>query len=210
MSTFYRLSSNLRLRKRPLLGSLLIPALLLVSCHNNPPNPAKTSETRTSRNNPTTPRETPEAGSLPNSRLTPGATLEVTKEDICTPGYTKKVRDVPVAVKRHVYAEYNTAYVRGAYEVDHLIPLELGGSNSVRNLWPEAYDLVWGAHVKDQLENRLHEMVCQGSVPMETAQQWIAQDWISAYQRVFHTDQPLAKRKYRENSHPRRRHGHQP
>lgn len=210
MSTLHPVSFNLRLRRPPLLGSLLIPALLLVSCHNNPPSPAKTSESHTSGNNPTTPREAPEAGSLPNSRLTPGATLEVTKEDICTPGYTKKVRDVPVPVKRQVYAEYNTAYVRGVYEVDHLIPLELGGSNSIRNLWPEAYDLVWGAHVKDQLENRLHEMVCQGSVPMETAQQWIAQDWISAYKRVFHTDQPLAKRKNRENSHPRRRHGHQP
>src|SRR5947209_7716884 len=119
MSTSYPLSFNLRLRRRPLLGSLLIPALLFVSCHNNPPSPAKTSESHTSRNNSTPPRETPEAGSLPNSRLTPGATLEVTKEDICTPGYTKEVRDVPVPVKRQVYAEYNTAYVRGAYEVDH-------------------------------------------------------------------------------------------
>jgi hypothetical protein len=117
------------------------------------------------------------------------------------------VRDVPVSVKRQVYAEYNTAYVRGMYEVDHLIPLELGGSNSIRNLWPEPYDLVWGAHVKDQLENRLHDMVCAGSVPMQTAQQWIAQDWISAYQRVFHTDTPHTRREYRKDSHERRRHG---
>jgi hypothetical protein len=27
---------------------------------------------------------------------------------------------------------------RGAYEVDHLIPLELGGDNVIANLWPEA------------------------------------------------------------------------
>ena len=39
----------------------------------------------------------------PDPKLTPGAVLEVTKEDICTPGYTKKVRDVPAAVKRQVY-----------------------------------------------------------------------------------------------------------
>jgi len=40
------------------------------------------------------------------SQLTPGATLEVTTADICVPGYTKKVRDVPDSVKRQVYAAY--------------------------------------------------------------------------------------------------------
>jgi hypothetical protein len=79
-----------------------------------------------------------------------------------------------------------------------LIPLELGGSNSMRNLWPEAYGLVWGAHVKDQLENRLHKSVCEGSLPLETAQHWIAEDWIATYQRVFHTEMPRARRKHNE------------
>jgi hypothetical protein len=36
---------------------------------------------------------------LPDPKLTPGATLPVTKDDICVPGYTKKVRDFPKAVK---------------------------------------------------------------------------------------------------------------
>jgi hypothetical protein len=35
----------------------------------------------------------------PDPQLTPGATLEVTITDICVPGYTKKVRDVPDPVK---------------------------------------------------------------------------------------------------------------
>ena len=38
--------------------------------------------------------------------MTPGATLPVTRDDICVPGYTKKVRNVPADVKRQVYAEY--------------------------------------------------------------------------------------------------------
>jgi 5-methylcytosine-specific restriction endonuclease McrA len=50
-------------------------------------------------------------------------------------GYTKKVRNVPVEMKREVYEEYGvTSHDPGDYEVDHLIPLELGGSNSIKNL----------------------------------------------------------------------------
>ena len=65
----------------------------------------------------------------------PGDTFEVAAEDVCVPGYAKKVRAVPVWLKRQAYAEYGiTQYKAGDYEVDHLIPLSLGGSNSIRNL----------------------------------------------------------------------------
>ena len=65
----------------------------------------------------------------------PGDTFEVAAEDVCVPGYAKKVRAVPVWLKRQAYAEYGiTQYKAGDYEVDHLIPLSLAGSNSIRNL----------------------------------------------------------------------------
>ena len=67
---------------------------------------------------------------LPDPQLTPGATLDVTTKDICVTGYTKKIRYVPIAVKRQVYLKYSAVYRPGAYEVDHLIPLELGGFSS--------------------------------------------------------------------------------
>jgi hypothetical protein len=44
--------------------------------------------------------------------------------------------------------------------------------------------------VKDQLEDHLHELVCQGKVQLTTAQNEIATDWISAYKRYFNTDKP--------------------
>lgn len=127
----------------------------------------------------------------PNRSLTPGATLPVTAADVCVVGYSSKVRDVPVSVKRQVYREYGIAYVPRQYEVDHLTPLEIGGSNSIRNLWPEPYSGVWNAHVKDALENRLHDMVCNGDLSLVDAQREIANDWIGTYQRIFHTNQPL-------------------
>lgn len=130
---------------------------------------------------------------LPDSKLTPGATLPVTRADICVPGYTQKVRNVPLDVKKQVYAEYGIPSHRpGDYEVDHLISLELGGSNSVKNLWPQSYRTQpWNAHVKDALENEMHAEVCSGRLDLATAQHDIATDWIAAYKKYFHTNAPL-------------------
>jgi hypothetical protein len=76
---------------------------------------------------------------LPDPKLTPGDVFDVTAQDVCVPGYAKKVRAVPAWLKRRAYAEYGiTEYKPGDYEVDHLIPLSLGGSNSIRNLWPQS------------------------------------------------------------------------
>lgn len=119
---------------------------------------------------------------LPDPALTPGAVLAVTAEDICVPGYSKKVRNVPAALKRQAYQEYQIVPKPGEhFEVDHLISLELGGSNSLRNLWPEPYAGAANAHNKDRLENRLHSDVCTNVMPLTQAQHAIATNWMDAY-----------------------------
>jgi hypothetical protein len=124
----------------------------------------------------------------PDPLLTPGATLPVTVEDICASGYTRKVRNVPAEVKRDVYRRYGIRHhQKGEFEMDHLISLELGGSNSERNLWPESnWTTPWNARAKDALENALHREVCAGRVPLATAQHEIASDWIAAYKKYVH------------------------
>jgi len=41
---------------------------------------------------------------LPDQKLTPGDTFDVTAQDVCVPGYAKKVRAVPAWLKRQAYA----------------------------------------------------------------------------------------------------------
>ena len=75
---------------------------------------------------------------LPDSSCTPGAVLSTDASIVCVSGYSSKVRDVSVATKKKVFAEYGISYSsHDNYEVDHLISLELGGSNDTSNLWPE-------------------------------------------------------------------------
>src|SRR5260221_295053 len=99
---------------------------------------------------------------LPDAHCTPGAVFSgVSSQKICVAGYTRNVRNVPASEKAQVFAEYGvTSHAPGQYEVDHLIPLELGGSNALANLWPEADSPVPGFHQKDALENYLHDQVC--------------------------------------------------
>ena len=123
------------------------------------------------------------AGARPDPACTPGDVLpNVTKDQICQPGYSTSVRDVPDSEKNQVYAEYGvTSHTTGQYEVDHFVSLELGGSNDISNLWPEAADPTPGFHQKDLVENYLHEQVCQGAMTLADAQVAIATDWLAVY-----------------------------
>lgn len=126
-------------------------------------------------------------GVTPNPRVSPGDVLTTDVRTICTPGYTKTVRNVPQALKQQIYREYGILSRQpGEYEIDHIISLELGGSNSVRNLFPQSYKLhPLNAHVKDRLEDHLHALVCAGKLPIQVAQQAIARDWIGAYKKYL-------------------------
>ena len=133
--------------------------------------------------------------SIPKNNLTPGETRNVSLGDVCREENGQDdaaVRTVPVSLRQQVFREYGIDDMRpNAYEVDYLITPELGGAtDSIRNLWPEPYSSVWNAHVKDELEQRLHRLVCTRQIDLATAQRDISRDWIGAYKKYFHTDKP--------------------
>lgn len=125
-------------------------------------------------------------GGLPDSACTPGAIFtSATPDVICVSGYTRTVRNVPFSEKDQAYAEYGIAsHVPGQYEVDHMVPLELGGNNTIANLWPEAASPTPGFHEKDMVENYLHDQVCSGGMSLHDAQKEIATNWLAVYNRM--------------------------
>jgi hypothetical protein len=139
---------------------------------------------------------------VPDARLTPGAVRAMSVSEVCMLQSPAESAQIPSNLKRLVFHEYG---MDGAptlnYEVDHLITPALGGTDDIRNLWPESYTSEWNARVKDQLENRLHELVCDGKIDLPTAQRDIASNWISAYQKYFHTDRPLPSTSRLVHSH---------
>jgi hypothetical protein len=128
---------------------------------------------------------------LPDASCTPGAIDTTVTQDniqstICVSGYTSTVRpstSYTNKLKAQQIIDYGyTDTNMSNYEEDHLISLELGGSpTDTKNLWPEPYNIPNGARVKDRLENLLHKMVCNGTIPLATAQYEIATNWYLYY-----------------------------
>jgi hypothetical protein len=123
---------------------------------------------------------------LPDPKLTPGVALTIDAAVICQPGYSKSVRHTSGQRKHQVYAEYGVNPRSGHYEIDHLIPLGVGGADVRENLWPESRDTKpWNANLKDQLESYLHVEICAGRISVIQAQKEIATDWVAAYRKYL-------------------------
>lgn len=116
-------------------------------------------------------------GQLPDRMCTPGAVRAVDVKTVCTPGTAADARHVTASAKRVALAEYGLEDFHG--EIDHLISLQLGGSNNIKNLWPQAGKI---PNAKDAIENRLHTWVCAkpSQTRLRAAQHAIAVNWTTA------------------------------
>lgn len=122
---------------------------------------------------------------LPDHQVTPGAIRTTDSKDVCSGVSTKNYRHTTEAEKKLVYQQYGAVKKPGVCcEVDHLISLELGGADTVKNLWPEPYLPKPGAHEKDLVENYLHKQVCTGKITLQQAQERISTDWYAVYQEM--------------------------
>lgn len=124
------------------------------------------------------------AAHLPNRFLTPGrANPALQRQVLCASSFhTTPFRRVTLKMHRQVWAAYGMDWSKdhSCCEDDHLIPIELGGSNDNSNRWPEP----WAeARLKDKLENRLRGLVCRDEVSLGTAQREISVDWVHAYKK---------------------------
>jgi hypothetical protein len=130
---------------------------------------------------------------MPDPKLTPGATVEIDPQQLCS-GEERHAVVLPASVGRQVFDRYGIERPKArAYELDQLIASELGGSDDPSNFWPQPYTTSeWNAHLKDALEDRLHQLVCENKVSLADAQRDISSDWIAAYKKYFQTQEPIA------------------
>jgi hypothetical protein len=128
----------------------------------------------------------------PNPVLTPGAAVLETSRDLCQAPRPKN-KEVDSGLRHRVFAEYGLTNASApAYEVDYLITPALGGADDIHNLWPHSYsNTEWNAKVKDALEDKLRDLVCEGKLDLPTAQREIATNWIGTYKKYFHTEHPI-------------------
>jgi len=108
---------------------------------------------------------------------------ETILQTICVSGYTKSIRP-PTAFTNKIKLglikrEGLDASKSGEYELDHIIPLAIGGHpRKAENLILQPWD---SASRKDRLEVKLQCLVCNGQVALEEAQTAIFDDWEAVY-----------------------------
>jgi hypothetical protein len=129
----------------------------------------------------------PNGVTLPDQKITTGdAYPDVTKADICELHYVLGVRQPRFNDKVEAFANYGVSiHDREFYQVDPLIPVSLGGTNAMKNLWPQAYAGTRGAGAKDKLERQLRGLVCSDKLSLKAAQKAIASNWWTAYGRYM-------------------------
>jgi hypothetical protein len=119
----------------------------------------------------------------PDLKCTPGIARQILQPEVCSTKWGLDNRHVTEQMKREIAVRYGINWNdRAKYEFDHLIPRELGGSDDLKNLWPQ---LKADADKKDQLENRMHKLVCTGELSLHDAREQIVNDWVGAYERYI-------------------------
>ena len=110
---------------------------------------------------------------VPKPKLTPGRVARTDKER----------SGVTVKMEQKVFARYRLPWARRAeFKIDHLIPRELGGADTIDNLWPQSVRArPYGADRKELLVEVLLENIRTGKMTLAQAQEEISRDWIDAF-----------------------------
>jgi hypothetical protein len=121
------------------------------------------------------------AAQLPSSFNTPGNKSKANEAQVCAADYEASVKPMAAWQRDKALELYGKRPEDFTGELDHLIPISLGGTNDPENLWPIPANKVMGAEQKKALDVKLHEMVCDKTISLKAAQDAIRKDWVKAY-----------------------------
>jgi hypothetical protein len=130
----------------------------------------------------------PRRPALSDAEIQPGVASGDDKATVCEPGYAKRHLHTSGSLKAAVHCEYGLTSAKIWHcEIDHRIPLEVGGADVKANLWPQSYDTEpWNAAMKDRLENYIREQVRNAhTMTLEQGRRVFKGDWIEAYKKYL-------------------------
>jgi hypothetical protein len=121
------------------------------------------------------------AAQLPSSFQTPGNKGKANEAQVCAADFEASVKPVAKWQRDQALERYGKRPEDFTGELDHLIPVSLGGSNDPDNLWPLPANKDMGPAQKKELDLKLHQLVCDKTLKLKDAQDAIKKDWVKAY-----------------------------
>jgi hypothetical protein len=120
---------------------------------------------------------------LPDSYATPGAATRATAKQICAADFEAGAKPVASWQRSAALTRYGIRPESFTGELDHLVPVALGGSNDPENLWPMQGQGDMTPQAKARLAEKLKAMVCEGKMSLKDAQNAFKKDWTRAYKQ---------------------------
>ena len=130
--------------------------------------------------------------SFPDPKGTPGSLCTDDDDNFDGYRYHEQIahckRNVPKSVKLKIAKKYGIKEEDFSdYEFDHLIPLSVGGSDDITNIWPQPLD---EAKEKDKVEQSAYLQLSKGDITQKQAIQMMW-DWFEEEYQLHNA--PLAQ-----------------
>ncbi len=125
------------------------------------------------------------AAQLPNNYYTPGKAEKVDVKQLCAATFESSAKPVADWQKNSALERYGVRPENFSGELEHLVPVSLGGTNDPDNLYPFHAQGEYTAEAKQRLAQKLHELVCDGKLSLKQAQDVFKKDWTKGYKQYL-------------------------
>lgn len=123
------------------------------------------------------------AAQLPNNYYTPGKADKVDTKALCAASSDSSSRPVSDWQKNEALTRYGVRPESFTGELEHLVPVSLGGTNDPDNLYPFHAQGEYTLEAKQRLASKLHDLVCDGKITLKQAQEVFRKDWTKGYKQ---------------------------
>jgi len=122
---------------------------------------------------------------LPNNMYTPGKADKVDVKQLCAATFESSVKPMADWQKSEALTRYGVRPETFNGDLEHLVPVSLGGTNDPDNLYPFHPQGEYTVEAKQHLAAKLHELVCDGKMSLKQAQDVFKKDWTKGYKQYL-------------------------